>query len=122
MMENESTPIVILGECDTHEMYKQIRITYPEWRHHRVYCREGDPCEIDDLDRVSIADARTVIVLGPSRNPRMADNKVITTVLAIQVKRCIPFLNTAGCFVILIFVPGLARPRSELDRGNEDKR
>ena len=46
--------------------------------------RQGTPHEIDDLERVSIKSARTVIVLGQSRKPGAADGRMLTVVLAIQ--------------------------------------
>ena len=65
--------IVVLGENDRYRMKREINLVYPKAtrpRGVRVICREGLTTEIDDLMRVSIASARTVIVLAASRRPR----------------------------------------------------
>ena len=83
--------IVVLGEQDHLEMAEDSRVAYPDWRAKfprvRLTFWQGKPFEVDDLERVSIAHARHIIVLGCSREPRVADSQVVATLCAMQ---CLP--------------------------------
>ena len=47
----------------------------------------GKPYEVDDLLKVAVYSAERVIVLGCSRQPRVADAQMLTTICAL---RCLP--------------------------------
>ena len=53
----------------------------------QVRCWKGKPNEVEDLKRVSVSQARFVIVLGDSRDPREADYGMVSTLCAL---RCLP--------------------------------
>lgn len=83
--------IVVLGELDTVEMRTEVAIAFPDWRKRwkrvRVRYYNGKPYELDDLLKVAVYAAERVIVLGCSRQPRVADSQVLTTICAL---RCLP--------------------------------
>ena len=80
--------IVVLGELDEVEMREEVSISYPHmrrrWPRVRVQFWQGKPYELDDLERVAVSAARHVIVLGGSRQPRVADSHVVSTLCALQ--------------------------------------
>jgi voltage-gated potassium channel Kch len=79
---NQTKPcIVVLGNRDKVEMDDEIRTNVPNLGNTRVVCRSGNPIEMVNLELVSLATARSIIVLsGESVNP---DAEVIKTLLAI---------------------------------------
>ena len=89
--------LVVLGDEEEIEMKEDLASTYPDWQRRwpRVRLRfwRGKPFEVDDLERVSIGLARHVIVLGGSRDPRIADSKVVAALCALQ---CLPSLSASG--------------------------
>ena len=95
--------LVVLGEIDTREMREEVAVTFPDWRSKyprvRLVFRQGKPCEVDDLMRVSVRSARCVIVLGASRRPGIADANAITACSAL---RCLPADHklSAGTLVV----------------------
>src|SRR5690349_20116474 len=80
--ENQKDPcIVILSERDKIEMPDDIRAKFPTTANTRVFCRSGNPLDLDDLTVVDPHSARSIIVLAPeTENP---DIHVIKSVLAI---------------------------------------
>ncbi len=81
--------IVILGELDTFDMREEVHTTYRDFRQRwpRVQLEfwRGKCHEVDDLERVSVAKARHVLVLGTSKDARVADSLVISTLCALAV-------------------------------------
>ncbi len=79
---NQSKPcIVVLGEKDKVEMEDEIRANVADLGRTRVVCRSGNPIEMVNLELVSLATARAIIVLSTEgENP---DADVIKTLLAI---------------------------------------
>jgi voltage-gated potassium channel Kch len=73
--------IVVLGDKDKMEMEDEIRANVPDLGRTRVVCRSGIPIDMVDLELVSLATARSIIVLSSEgENP---DADVIKTLLAI---------------------------------------
>lgn len=83
LIANESrrrSCIVIMGEQDKVEMENALNDRFGKTRT-RIICRQGNPIVMDDLDIVSLDQARSIIILSPDKeNP---DAEVIKTVLAI---------------------------------------
>jgi len=50
----------------------------------RVICWQGDQQESDDLLRVSLRGAKSIIILGPGGSAQRSDQEVLRTILAIQ--------------------------------------
>lgn len=80
--ENQKNPCVaVMAEMDKVEMEDEIREKVPELRNTRVVCRTGSPMEPADLDKMSLQNSKSIIILSPeSDNP---DPEVIKTMLAI---------------------------------------
>lgn len=77
--------IVIMADRDKVEMEDEIRAVLGKTGRTRIVCRTGNPIDLNDLGAVSLATARSIIVLSPeSDNP---DPEVIKTLLAILNKR-----------------------------------
>ena len=72
-------------------MRTEVAIAFPDWRKKwkrvRVRYYNGKPYELDDLLKVAVYAAERVIVLGCSRQPRVADSQILTTICAL---RCLP--------------------------------
>jgi hypothetical protein len=82
------TPIIVLGDLPKEKMEAEIRTQLQlNSVGSRIHCREGKTYEVDDLQRVSIASARVVLVLGASRQPQKADSRTVTTLLALHAVR-----------------------------------
>ena len=69
-------------------MIQEARLTLPSrlLNHSgvKLIFREGQPHEVEDLTKVSVLNARVVIVLGGTRDPAVADCMVTSVVLAVQ--------------------------------------
>lgn len=79
---NQARPcIVVLGDKDKGEMDDEIRANVPDLARTRVVCRSGIPIEMVNLELVSLATARSIIVLSSEGDNPDAD--VIKTLLAI---------------------------------------
>ena len=89
--EDRGGRLVVMGDLDEDSMYEAWRVTYPDFHnrfpHVRVHFWQGKSHEVEDLDRVSISWAKFIIVLGASRDPRVSDSLVLTTLCALQ---CLP--------------------------------
>ncbi len=84
VIANENQPkgcIVILGTGDKVEMEDAIRERISHTGRTRIVCRSGNPIEIADLDRVSLNQSRSVIILSPEEDD--PDSSVIKIILAI---------------------------------------
>lgn len=80
--ENRKNPsIVILADQDKVEMEDQIRARVGNLRNTRIVCRSGSPIEQSDLELVSLATCRSIIVLSEDHDD--PDSNTIKTVLAI---------------------------------------
>lgn len=81
--------IVILGDLDALDMREEVDVTYRDfhrrWPRVQLHFWKGKPHEVDDLERVSIAAARHVLVLGASKDARVADSLVISSLCALAV-------------------------------------
>ncbi len=73
--------IVVMAEKDKVEMEDQIRNTVGDTHNTRVVCRTGSPININDLELVSLASAKSIIILSEEcENP---DAEAVKTMLAI---------------------------------------
>ena len=82
--------IVVLGQEDPFEMREEVNVTHStsQWPDVHFIFWQGQSHEVDDMNRVAVAEARLVIVLGSSsRNPHISDSLVLTTLCALQ---CLP--------------------------------
>ena len=83
--------LVVLGELDVYEMRDEVRVVYRDFPERfprvKLHFWQGKPHEVDDLERVSVARASHIIVLGNSRDHRTADSLVISTLCSL---RCLP--------------------------------
>mmetsp|Transcript_22038 Transcript_22038/g.41214 ORF Transcript_22038/g.41214 Transcript_22038/m.41214 type:complete len:950 (-) Transcript_22038:48-2897(-) len=81
--------VVILAEIDAIQMRQSIDDFLPRTRcfgrkpPYQFSCREGCPHDPNDLDKVSVASAQDVIVLGQAGNSRDSDLEVARVVLAL---------------------------------------
>jgi hypothetical protein len=81
--ENQKRPaIVVLAPIDKTEMEDELRARVVDFRNTRLVCRTGDPTSPDDLARVNLAGARSIVVLGADGPDGDAD--VVKTVLAVM--------------------------------------
>lgn len=81
---NENQPrrsIAILADRDKVEMEEEIRERVGKTGRTKLVCRSGSTIDVDDLRIVSLATARSIIVLAPDGDDPDAD--VIKTILAI---------------------------------------
>ena len=74
--------IVILGNINKSEMDSEIRKKIPDTKNTKIVCRKGNPIDVHDLDRVSLATCRSIIVL-PTRDHGDSDTTTIKIILAI---------------------------------------
>ena len=73
--------IVVMGDKDKVEMEDEIREKVGDTKTTRVVCRSGNPIDMSDLNIVSLASSKSILVLSPETdNP---DAEVIKTVVAI---------------------------------------
>jgi voltage-gated potassium channel Kch len=73
--------IVIMAEKDKVEMEDELRDKIGDFGRTKLVCRTGSPADLNDLEIVSPAQARSVIILAPEGdNP---DAQVIKTMLAL---------------------------------------
>lgn len=72
-------------------MREEVSTVYQDFRQRwprvKIHFWQGKPFELDDLERVAVRAAKHILVLGASRNPRVADSLVISTLCAL---RCLP--------------------------------
>lgn len=73
--------IVIMGNKDKTDIEDEIRDKVGDTGHTRIVCRRGDPMDVTNLDIVSLATAKAIIVLAPESND--PDAGVIKTMMAI---------------------------------------
>jgi len=73
--------IVIMGNKDKIDMEDEIRDKVGDTGHTRIVCRRGDPMDVTDLNIVSLATAKAIIILPPEGND--PDASVIKTMMAI---------------------------------------
>jgi ion channel POLLUX/CASTOR len=73
--------IVILSQEDKVMMEETIQKFLGKKHHTRIVCRTGITSEIDDLERVNVAESRSIIVLNP--HSEKGDIDLIKTLLAI---------------------------------------
>ncbi|HMV43507.1 MAG TPA: NAD-binding protein [Leptospiraceae bacterium] len=73
--------IVILADKDKVEMEDELNSKIPDRKTTKIICRTGSPMDVNDLEVVSLDDAKSIIVMSPDdENP---DISVIKTILAI---------------------------------------
>lgn len=73
--------IVILADKDKVEMEDELNAKIPNRKTTKIICRTGSPMDVNDLEVVSLDDAKSIIVMSPDdQNP---DISVIKTILAI---------------------------------------
>ena len=77
--------IVVLGNKDKVDMDDQIRDRVGDTGRTRIVCRRGDPMQVADLEIVSLATAKAIIILSPESDD--PDVSVIKTMLAIRKDR-----------------------------------
>ncbi len=101
---NESRPgspcIAVLAEKDKVEMEEEIQMRCGLDKHTRVVCRSGNPIEAADLEIVTPAHSRSIILLGgeDTSDGCDADTQIIKTLLAIlhsPQRRAEPYSITA---------------------------
>lgn len=73
--------VVVLADRDKVEMEDEIRARVPNPQTTRIVCRSGDPADLADLERVNLAESKSILIL-PSSGPD-ADSTTIKTLLAI---------------------------------------
>lgn len=74
--------IVIMGDEKKSLMEQQIRERVPNIGHTRIVCRSGSPMDVASLDIVSLASAKSIIILSPDNED--PDSEVMKIVLAIK--------------------------------------
>ena len=73
--------IVILADKDKVEMEDKLNSKIPDRKTTRIICRTGSPMDVNDLEVVSLDEAKSIVVMAPDDpNP---DISVIKTILAI---------------------------------------
>ncbi|CAF1309253.1 unnamed protein product [Rotaria sordida] len=81
--ENQRNPsIVILTSKDNSEVKYMIKDKINNSRNTRIIYRNGDPMSINDLNKLSLNQARSIIILAPKLNN--PDVRIIKTILAIR--------------------------------------
>lgn len=73
--------VAILATRDKVEMEDEIAAKAPRLRRMHVICRSGDPCDLNDLSIVNLAESKSIIVMAPEGDD--PDSQVIKTLLAI---------------------------------------
>ncbi len=84
LIANQSQPracIVILGAKNKVEMEDELRERLGASGRTRLLCRSGDPTSPDDLELVSVATSRSIVVLPPDGDD--GDATVVKTLLAV---------------------------------------
>jgi Trk K+ transport system NAD-binding subunit len=76
--------IVVLADIDKQAMEHEFAHRLRNTGQTRLVCRSGDPSSLHDLDRVAIAHARSVVVLGDVEAD--GDAQVVKTVLATLIR------------------------------------
>ena len=74
--------IVILGDENKNLMEQQVRERVPGISHTRIVCRTGSPMDVSSLAILSLASAKSIIILSPDNDDPDAD--VLKIVLAIK--------------------------------------
>lgn len=74
--------IVIMGDENKSLMEQQIRERAPNIGHTRIVCRSGSPMDVTSLSIVSLASAKSIIIL--SSDDKDSDAEVMKIVLAIK--------------------------------------
>lgn len=74
--------IVIMGDENKASMEQQLRERVPNISHTRIVCRTGSPMEVSSLAILSLANARSIIILSPDNED--PDANVLKIVLAIK--------------------------------------
>jgi hypothetical protein len=74
--------IVIMGDENKSLMEQQVRERVPNINHTRIVCRTGSPMDVSSLAILSLANARSIIILSPGNEDPDAD--VLKIVLAIK--------------------------------------
>ncbi|CAF2697164.1 unnamed protein product [Rotaria sp. Silwood2] len=81
--ENRRNPsIVILTSKDNNEVQYIIKDKINNSKNTRIIYRNGDPMSINDLNKLSLNQARSIIILAPELNN--PDIRIIKTILAIR--------------------------------------
>lgn len=84
-----SACIVILADMDKEEMDDVIHKALPDTKTTRIVTREGVTSSLNELERVNIKEAKSVIILADcaetdsDNEKKMSDNRVIKSILAI---------------------------------------
>ncbi|CAF1420884.1 unnamed protein product [Adineta ricciae] len=82
--ESQRSPsVVILTNKNRTEIQYMIKNKITNSKNTRIICRNGDPMSITDLNKLSLNQARAVIILA-AESSHNADIRVIKTVLAIR--------------------------------------
>lgn len=74
--------IVIMGDENKSSMEQQIRERVPNIGRTRIVCRSGSPMDVTSLSIVSLANAKSIIILSP--DDENSDAEVLKIVLAIK--------------------------------------
>jgi len=74
--------IVIMGDENKSLMEQQVRERVPGISHTRIVCRTGSPMDVSSLAILSLASAKSIIILSPDNDDPDAD--VLKMVLAIK--------------------------------------
>ncbi len=74
--------IVIMGDENKSLMEQQIRERVPNTGRTRIVCRSGSPMDVTSLSIVSLANAKSIIILSP--DDENSDAEVLKIVLAIK--------------------------------------
>eukprot|EP00929_Paragymnodinium_shiwhaense_P078136 TRINITY_DN4043_c1_g2_i1.p1 TRINITY_DN4043_c1_g2~~TRINITY_DN4043_c1_g2_i1.p1 ORF type:complete len:786 (-),score=199.19 TRINITY_DN4043_c1_g2_i1:57-2414(-) len=80
--------VVILADREELQMQEEISRYFPEMKGNKlagtkILVRQGSPCELDDLVRVSAASAKEIVILGKPGKPRDSDLAVMRIVVAL---------------------------------------
>ncbi|GLT77308.1 hypothetical protein SLA2020_489060 [Shorea laevis] len=76
--------VVVLAERDEEEMEMDITKLEFDFMGTSVICRGGSPLTLADLKRVSVSNARAVIVLGSDQNAYQSDARALMVVLTLN--------------------------------------
>jgi len=78
-----ASQIVVLAEMDSFDMKQEVCRHFKGKENKLIQCRQGSPCDCEDLQRVSARSASEIIVLTGPGKPRHADLATVRTVVAL---------------------------------------
>src|SRR5258708_35913899 len=87
VIANESekyASIVVLARAEKSEMEDTLKERVPDHKTTRIVCRSGSPSSPEDLERVAVHDARSVVVVRDADGDADGDAGVVKAILALR--------------------------------------